>query len=101
MLDTPLAGVSPKEPGDAFNFDAPDPPTHADLLLPEEQPANDKETTRSVATAALTARKWFLLRWTAITSLARRLLRSCSHFLTWSRSTVVRAREAAISRLCT
>lgn len=101
VIDTPFAGFSPTEPGNPFNLDAPDPVAHADLLPPEEQPANDRETTRSVATAVLTARKWFLRKWIAITSLARRLIRSCSHFLTRSRSNVVLAREAASSRLCT
>ena len=57
MLDTPLAGVSPKEPDDAFSLDAPDPVAHADLAPTTEQPANDKETTKSVATAVLTARQ--------------------------------------------
>jgi hypothetical protein len=57
VLDTPLAGVSPEEPDDAFSLDAPDPVAHADLAPTTEQPAMDKETTKSIATAVLTARQ--------------------------------------------
>jgi hypothetical protein len=86
VLDTPLAAISPEEP-----LNVPEPAAHAEGEPPEEQPAKDNETMKSVATAVPTTRH--CLNCTAITSFAQFWLRSVSHFLTCSRSSLVLARE--------
>lgn len=78
-------------------FDGPDLVVHAEGAPPEEQPSNDNETSRSVATAMLAARQRLLLRCIAITSFAQLLLGSFSHFFTYLVVSVVLARELVTS----
>ena len=92
VFDAPLAIDSP---GGLFNVTGPG--AHAEAAPPAEQPSNDNETNRSVATAMLTARQRPLLKCTAITSFAQRLLRSFSHFFTYSLSRIVLVRESVTS----